>query len=711
MQKKKKLGDRRHQMRLASYFVIFALVLNITYIPCYFYIRDLNRDNVLARYQQKMEDGVSTLGTAMLAMNNSSALLSSDAHYATLTRRPDDLSYTDVAYISGTTHTLLTPYSFIGDAGLTLGEDILYTQNRIFYQRDPLQADKFFSNSDLSTAEFVHQFSGAVSLLPLTKYTSYDFGEYDAFTVAWRWSRNKNVYFFVNFPIKKIYALFADEDVMRSGGLSLKVGEREIATLNFPENVNAARSGGNAVLEAELSSLNFRIRLLIPKTLIEANLSYMRYVTILFVSIMAAATCIWIVVCTHGAAKPVKQVIESAEKSQFLKGEMGGESSSLAGLARSIERLDSHIESYKDIISNQQERLRVQTLEKAIYRGMYSQDDMEAFRTAYPDFPVRWRMALIQYVDDADQEEEKLSYLFAEFLRQRLPKAILMPMSPDSLLLILPEGEEESREALEKLRVDTEQRDGLLFNYTLSSVYEEPQTLSSAYQQVEYESDGAMEMGIAPRQQMPLSFQQLQTLYMSLSCGNETVALETLADCARAIRETRSDFILSKCAYRMIANMLVVVKLEASCDLTRAIIPPFHGENIPRLFEEELPDCFRLICQTITDQRHSMTQDLMDSIIAYINENLSDPMLCISSITDQFHISAPTLQKRLRAATGQTFSSYVETVRLNKARLELLETNRTVQEIAESCGYATPNSFYKAYKRRFDGKPLDLRKK
>lgn len=64
-----------------------------------------------------------------------------------------------------------------------------------------------------------------------------------------------------------------------------------------------------------------------------------------------------------------------------------------------------------------------------------------------------------------------------------------------------------------------------------------------------------------------------------------------------------------------------------------------------------------------------------------------------------------------RSAVGQTFSAYVETERMNKARQELLESSRTVQEISESCGYTSPNSFYKAYKRCFGEAPLDIRKK
>lgn len=161
----------------------------------------------------------------------------------------------------------------------------------------------------------------------------------------------------------------------------------------------------------------------------------------------------------------------------------------------------------------------------------------------------------------------------------------------------------------------------------------------------------------------------------------------------------------------MIANILVMVKLESSCDLSDAVIPPYNQEDLPSLFEKQLPQCFLRICQRVSDQRMTMSQDLINGMLTYIHENLSDPSLSITALTEKFQISAPTLQKRLRSAVGQTFSAYVETARMNKARQELLETGRTVQEISESCGYTSPNSFYKAYKRCFGEAPLDIRKK
>ncbi|MBR3873428.1 MAG: helix-turn-helix transcriptional regulator [Clostridia bacterium] len=701
---------KQHQRRLASYLFLFALLLNITYIPCYFYTRNLTRENVLARHRQKLESGVALLSQAVESVGYLDSLLSGDVHYATLTRRPDTLTYENVDSLRESTRSYLAPYSFVADAGISLAEQILFTQNRLYYQRHLLEVEEYFQCLDLTNKGFLQQFSGAVCVLPSNSFWSHDHLNYKAFTVAWRWSRDKDVYFFLNFPVSQVFAQLAEPDVVRNGSFTVSAGNTVIASV---DDAGHQLRKGDGVLQAQLRALNISFEVRIPAALIEADLVGMQMLALVFIGIMMAASVIWVIACTRGATKPLDPLLQSLDNSRVLNSELADPEDKVYALARSIAQLDSRIESYEDIISTQQEHLRTRTLEKAMYRGLFDTEDSEAFHAAYPAFPRRWCMAHIQYtLPETTAEAEKLSFLFTEYLQHYLPQELLLTTGADSLVAILnADSAENPRALLERLRLDMERDYHLLFTFVLSSEYEDPQWLAAAYQQVEYESGAVLDPGITPRQQkMPLTYQQVQNMYIALSCGNETISLETLSECAQAIRKT-PDYVLSKCAYRMIANMLVMVKLESACDLSDAVIPPFNQDDLTTLFEKQLPECFLLICQRVSAQRMTMSHDLINGMLTYIHENLGDPALSITALTEKFQISAPTLQKRLRAAVGQTFSAYVETARMNKARQELLETTRTVQEISESCGYTTPNSFHKAYKRCFGEAPLDIRQK
>lgn len=708
MRRKKHSFDKLHQRHLATYLVIFALLLNITYIPCYFYTRSVTRDNVLARHRQKVESGVAQLSQAVESVSYLDALLKGDVHYATLTRHPANLTYEDVDALRESTRSYLIPYSFIADAGLALGDQILFTQTRQYYQRQLLKVEDYFRWLDTDTGAFLDRFSGAVCVLPSASFWSHDYLNYEAFTVAWRWSRDKDIYFFVNFPVQQVFAQLAESEVVHQGSLTVSLGSKPIASMS---SANLQPSSGDGILQAQLRSLNISFEVRIPEALIEADLVGMQKLAAIFIAIMMLTSVIWVIACTRRATKPLDPLFKSLDNSRVLNSGDDDPEDRAYALARSIAQLDSRIESYEDIISTQQQHLRTHTLEKALYRGLFSQEEMDTFREAYPAFPQKWLLAHIQYtLPETSAEAEKLTFLFMQYMGQHLPQGLMLATGADSLVVIL-NAEENPRAMLDRLRQDMETDYHLLFSFVLSSVYEDPQWLSAAYQQVEYESSTVLDPGLAThQQQVPLTYQQVQNMYIALSCGNETISLETLSECAQAIRK-RPDYVLSKCAYRMIANMLVMVKLESSCDLSDAVIPPYNQDDLNSLFEELLPQCFLTICQRVSNQRMTMSQDLINGMLTYIHENLGDPSLSITALTDRFQISAPTLQKRLRSAVGQTFSAYVETARMNKARQELLETSRTVQEISESCGYTSPNSFYKAYKRCFGEAPLDIRKK
>jgi AraC-like DNA-binding protein len=76
-------------------------------------------------------------------------------------------------------------------------------------------------------------------------------------------------------------------------------------------------------------------------------------------------------------------------------------------------------------------------------------------------------------------------------------------------------------------------------------------------------------------------------------------------------------------------------------------------------------------------------------------------------VSDNFSISAPTLQKLVKAVTGQTFLVYVERQRLTRAREMLSSCGHSIQEISSLCGFSNTNSFYKAFKRLYRYPPSD----
>ncbi|MBR1584819.1 MAG: AraC family transcriptional regulator [Clostridia bacterium] len=92
-------------------------------------------------------------------------------------------------------------------------------------------------------------------------------------------------------------------------------------------------------------------------------------------------------------------------------------------------------------------------------------------------------------------------------------------------------------------------------------------------------------------------------------------------------------------------------------------------------------------------------QQIMDEISAYIQEHYMEVDMSLTSVADQFHVSESYLSFTFKAQMGTNFFSFVENLRIAHAKALLRQTNLKISEIAEQSGYASANSFCRAFKR------------
>ncbi|MCS2956355.1 helix-turn-helix domain-containing protein [Bacteroides salyersiae] len=85
---------------------------------------------------------------------------------------------------------------------------------------------------------------------------------------------------------------------------------------------------------------------------------------------------------------------------------------------------------------------------------------------------------------------------------------------------------------------------------------------------------------------------------------------------------------------------------------------------------------------------------LIQKIINYINENISDPDIKGESIANYVGMSRMNLHRKLKALVGLSSGDFIRTVRLENAKKELLNTNKTITEITYDLGFSSPSYFY-----------------
>ena len=122
-----------------------------------------------------------------------------------------------------------------------------------------------------------------------------------------------------------------------------------------------------------------------------------------------------------------------------------------------------------------------------------------------------------------------------------------------------------------------------------------------------------------------------------------------------------------------------------------------------------LKDCCFEICSHIDSLKRSHNETLQKKILNWLSENYTDPTLNLAMAADQFNISKKYVSQFLKDQTGKTFSEYLEHLRLSKALELLKQSNLGVTEISFACGFSAPNTFYKAFKRRYGISPSSVR--
>jgi AraC-like DNA-binding protein len=96
---------------------------------------------------------------------------------------------------------------------------------------------------------------------------------------------------------------------------------------------------------------------------------------------------------------------------------------------------------------------------------------------------------------------------------------------------------------------------------------------------------------------------------------------------------------------------------------------------------------------------------LVCRILQYAEEHVQDD-LSLSAVARAMGYSQEHLSRVLHGYLSEHWSSYVNRLRVRRAETLLTaEPNRSILDIALSCGFDSPNTFYRAYKREFNRTP------
>lgn len=691
------IAYRKNMQHTAGLILVFALLCNIFYIPCYLYIENLNRSISLEHYENGLESGLKMLDTSIEAILSAETVLTNTGTSLSgfLSRKQidDTKLLTTRRFLSA----YFAPYDFVTNMGIVMDTEPLLDRYMLFYSLTPLEYQNHLDTPDETYWDSIA--SGSCTT-PVTSFHSSVLGDYEAITISRQLSKRNNAYLFVHYSVNSLFSLFAREELLDVCRICVYC-DSQLLVSNREELTESCQS---LKITGEHSALPISVEMQIPDSYLSRDLRPLRRLVFVFLMVLILSCLVWVVLFTFIISRPINNLTRALFKTGHIDVDCENMSSS-DFLVSAIQQLDSKITDYRQIVESQHQRSRTQLLERALYRGLYTEESRRAFQEAFPDFPGQWQLALVQYISQSENiEPDAIQVALSQYFEQISDQFFCLPFNKDAVIVLLP-ATSSAGEALQALCDQYEEQYPISLSYYLGNVYDDPVLLADAFQQIEYSSLCLQMNAPAPVKNSGgfINIHQLQTIYYALQNGDSKTATTILESNTTAFLASQ-DRVSAKYAYRALSYMLLQLKLE-NRDLNDIPIPAFKNDRFVPLFREDFPRCFDTICQRMAQERKELAQNLGKNILDYIDENYCNQWLSVTAVTDHFSISAPTLQKQMNACVGKTFSAYVEELRMKKARTALLDTTQSIQEISESIGYTNTNSFYKAYRRIFGESP------
>ena len=152
-------------------------------------------------------------------------------------------------------------------------------------------------------------------------------------------------------------------------------------------------------------------------------------------------------------------------------------------------------------------------------------------------------------------------------------------------------------------------------------------------------------------------------------------------------------FTLSYQQFRLIEEILKMTNLDKPF-VDELLISKFKELVIRLLVDEERFEA------PVRSNRFNYDNTLLNSILAYINENIYQPLM-VSDICNEFSISRTYIQELFSKYLMTTPKSYISQVKLQQSKLLIKESKYTISEIGLMLGFSSIHYFSRAFKEEF----------
>jgi two-component system, response regulator YesN len=191
---------------------------------------------------------------------------------------------------------------------------------------------------------------------------------------------------------------------------------------------------------------------------------------------------------------------------------------------------------------------------------------------------------------------------------------------------------------------------------------------------------------------------------VSLALSGDVARLRSLVEEIRSdvlTRQHRSTTTIEKLFIRLTsaaAKMLSTVRLEG-LGLPENPVRYLQRYASAGDFFKRYVTIVEPVCRDFSRVKKGHSELQLERIHAHVRAHHTDPMLSLASTAEHFGLNHQYLSRFFREHAEQSFSSFLEKLRMDSAKQVMGSTTLSLREVAANSGYLSWNSFYKAFKR------------
>ncbi|MDX3540975.1 DJ-1/PfpI family protein [Streptomyces sp. MB09-01] len=151
--------------------------------------------------------------------------------------------------------------------------------------------------------------------------------------------------------------------------------------------------------------------------------------------------------------------------------------------------------------------------------------------------------------------------------------------------------------------------------------------------------------------------------------------------------------------------------ITACLDLSLALVAEDFGETVALRVARQLVMYLKRPSGqsqfSVPIEPVSMTRR-MDDLRHYITGNITG-RLTVTDLAEHAHVSERQLTRIFKTELGMTPAAYIESARVEVARNQLESTDDTLERVASACGFNTPDTLIRAFRRKLNTTPTEYR--